>query len=457
MSLLERTWLVDTITSQALEAAIGAAARGRLLDIGCGGKPYRQLALEYVSEYVGLDQPGSSRDGVKPDLESTAYDIPAPDGSFDTVLCTAVLEHLEEPQAALEEALRVLAPGGSAIYTAPLYWQLHEMPRDFYRFTEFGLRHLFTRAGFEEVLIEPLSGFLVTFGQEVVCYLWGLRKGGVINPLWWLIPPAGWLIQRGCYALRNLDRSPGYTFMYLVTARKPGAESEAAIGEANLHSEQDFARDYGARQPEFYDAFVERCKYHGREGKWLDLGAGMGLFTECARRHGIDITGLEGSAYGVQTARERYPLSDVRPQLLDEPLPFADGSISTIVCNQVIEYLPPQVARAMFTECKRVLEPRGVLIIYSPSVYNAEQRAKPTHIDMYPNMYSPSSLRRELRAAGFEIRRSPNAPLPFLGRSRAANYVETTILKLTRLDRLSATANCIAVKPSGVPEKETTP
>lgn len=222
--MLQKNWLVEKISSEALEVAIRVRARGRLLDIGCGGKPYKRLALQHASEYVGLDQPGSSRDGVEPDLESTAYDIPAPDGSFDTVLCTAVLEHLEEPQAALEEAFRVLAPRGSAIYTAPLYWHCHEAPRDFYRFTEFGLRHLFLKVGFEDVLIQPLSGFVVTFGQELVYYLWGLRKGGMINPLWWLVPPAGWLIQHGCYALQRFDRSPGYTWMYLVTARKPGVE-----------------------------------------------------------------------------------------------------------------------------------------------------------------------------------------------------------------------------------------
>lgn len=107
----------------------------------------------------------------------------------------------------------------------------------------------------------------------------------------------------------------------------------------------------------------------------------------------------------------------------------------------------------MFKECYRVLEPGGVLIVYSPSVYNAEQRAEPTHI----NLYSPSSLNRELRDAGFDIRRSPDAPRPFLGGSRAAKYMETALLRLTRADRLSATANCIAVKPSGAPGKEQTP
>ncbi len=51
-------------------------------------------------------------DKFKIDLFGTAYDIPVKDEHFDTVLCTAVLEHLEEPDKAIKEANRVLKRGG---------------------------------------------------------------------------------------------------------------------------------------------------------------------------------------------------------------------------------------------------------------------------------------------------------------------------------------------------------
>jgi len=63
-------------------------------------------------------------------------------------------------------------------------------------------------------------------------------------------------------------------------------------------------------------------------------------------------------------------------------------------------------------------------------------------------MYTPSSLKRELRSAGFEVRRTPNSPRPFLGDSKPGRYAALALLKLTGSDRLSATANCIALKPS---------
>src|SRR5450759_565462 len=105
----------------------------------------------------------------------------------------------------------------------------------------------------------------------------------------------------------------------------------------NVHTAEEFERAYAGREPDYYQAMVERFASRGRPGKWLDVGAGIGLFTECARRNGIDVTGLEASRDGVDIARARFPEADVRLHVLPDPLPFADGSIATIVCHQTIE------------------------------------------------------------------------------------------------------------------------
>jgi SAM-dependent methyltransferase len=83
-----------------------------------------------------------------------------------------VLEHLEEPEAAIRECHRVLRPGGTAIYTVPFIWHLHEEPRDFFRYSKYGLRYLFEKVGFEIVELRALSGFWVTFGQLFVYNLY---------------------------------------------------------------------------------------------------------------------------------------------------------------------------------------------------------------------------------------------------------------------------------------------
>ncbi|HRU04821.1 MAG TPA: class I SAM-dependent methyltransferase [Candidatus Brocadiia bacterium] len=153
------------ISKASLRAAMerGAAyARGALLDIGCGAKPYRTIFR--VSAYVGLDMPCEQRADVHGDGQM----LPFRAESFDTVLCNQTLEHVPEPSHLMREALRVLRPGGALILTAPQTWGLHHEPHDYYRFTVHGLEHLARRHGFEVLWAAPTCGACAAFAQRTV-------------------------------------------------------------------------------------------------------------------------------------------------------------------------------------------------------------------------------------------------------------------------------------------------
>jgi SAM-dependent methyltransferase len=211
--------LVNRIHDNQLKIYASAYLKGRLVDIGCGVKPYQKLLAPYINEHVGVDHEGTFHDKKNVDLFGTAYDIPVQDKFFDSAICTAVLEHLEEPEVALIECLRVLKSGGYVIYSIPFIWHLHEEPRDFYRYSKYGIKYLFEKVGFELVELKALSGFWVTFGQLFVYNVYRLNHG----PFRWLhiIDVIGLAIQGVAYFLDKIDKTERWTWMYMVVAKKP--------------------------------------------------------------------------------------------------------------------------------------------------------------------------------------------------------------------------------------------
>lgn len=215
-AILKNNWLVESIFIKEFQRISKQYAKGRLIDIGCGTKPLENILKPYITEHIGVDHEGCLHDKSKIDLSATAYSIPVEDSYFDTAICTAVLEHLEEPSEALSEMRRVLKQGGFAIYAVPLFWHIHEEPRDFYRFTKYGIKYLFQKNGFDLIELKPMSGFWVTFTTELTYYIWGLKKG----PIKLFIPLFGALIQIAGFILNKIDRAENFTWMYMVVAQK---------------------------------------------------------------------------------------------------------------------------------------------------------------------------------------------------------------------------------------------
>ena len=222
-----KNFLVNYIHNRELKRYASSYLTGRLIDIGCGTRVYRNLLAPYVDEHVGLDHEETFHDKSNIDIFGSAYKIPVADESFDSAVCTAVLEHLEEPEQALRECHRILKPGGIAIYSVPFIWHLHEEPRDFYRYSKYGLEYLFEKVGFEILNIQALSGFWVTFGQLFVYNLYRLNRG----PLRWfrIIDAIGLLIQALAYVLDRIDKSEQWTWMYMVVARKKAESADEKL------------------------------------------------------------------------------------------------------------------------------------------------------------------------------------------------------------------------------------
>ncbi len=153
---------------------------GRVLDVGCGSKPYRDLFGSEVTEYVGLDREGP---GATPDVIGDAHALPFEDARFDAVVSFQVLEHVERPVECLREIARVVVPGGDVVFTVPGVWPDHEVPHDHWRFTRYGLEGAVRAAGLERVELVPLGGLWSTLGQMACLELDRSLAGRALIPI----------------------------------------------------------------------------------------------------------------------------------------------------------------------------------------------------------------------------------------------------------------------------------
>lgn len=164
---LERASIVAFVAEQARRLSVGA----RVLDVGAGDAPYREIFA--TQRYVTVDHAQTLHAG-RADIVASADAIPVESASFEAVLCTQVLEHVPEPLGVLRELRRILAPGGVLIATVPFAWEEHELPYDYYRYTKQGVGHLLARANFGEIDVRPRTDCFTTLAQLVRNAAWAM-------------------------------------------------------------------------------------------------------------------------------------------------------------------------------------------------------------------------------------------------------------------------------------------
>jgi SAM-dependent methyltransferase len=147
-------------------AAASVPRGARVLDAGAGDSPYRHLFahVEYeAADICKRDAHAYTHVQHVCDLAS----IPVESCRYDLALCTQVLEHVTEPRSVLLELCRVMRPGGHLWISAPLCYEEHEVPYDYYRYTQFGWRHLMESAGLEIVEMGWVQGYLGTLAYQL--------------------------------------------------------------------------------------------------------------------------------------------------------------------------------------------------------------------------------------------------------------------------------------------------
>ena len=202
-------WLRQALATHRVKDA------GKVLNIGAGGEVAEELSRAGVRA-TAVDIDPARRPDVLADLETLE---PIADASVDAIICLEVLEHVRRPEAASAALRRVLRPGGVLIGSTPFLLGIHDSPHDYYRYTSFGLRHLF--GAFETVELRERNGYFAA-AAVLIARRFAVgstperRRAALLSPI---------LIAL-VYALEALDRvlpSPEGSTGYFFVFRKPAA------------------------------------------------------------------------------------------------------------------------------------------------------------------------------------------------------------------------------------------
>lgn len=125
--------------------------KGLILDVGSGYSPFKKYIKN--GNVISVD----SNSDVNPDIVGSIYSLPFKDNTFDGIICTDVLEHLEDPVIGVKEMKRVLKVNGYIYITVPMLWCLHYEPKDFFRFTKYGITYILEKEGFKIEKVIPVG------------------------------------------------------------------------------------------------------------------------------------------------------------------------------------------------------------------------------------------------------------------------------------------------------------
>ena len=203
--LTSPTWAVRAPLAAWLQEHAGRGEGYRVLDVGCGPKPYYPFFADRASEYVGVDVV----ENPAAELRGSVEDLPVEDASFDLVLCTQVLEHCDDPAQAVRELRRVTAGGGRVLASTHGAQVYHPSPQDYWRWTHAGLTRLFEeQADWQSVEVAPGAGTATTMAMLLGTYVEiALRRTPLAKPPVWLLNRAGAALDARSKQLR--DPVPG--------------------------------------------------------------------------------------------------------------------------------------------------------------------------------------------------------------------------------------------------------
>ncbi len=182
-----------------------------VLDVGCG-------LQSIIPEKYNVMRCDYNFNNLLTYVANALY-LPVKDESYNHIVNSWVFEHLEESEKALKEFNRVIKKNGLLYLTANMAWHIHEQPRDYYRFTEYGLKYLIEKADFQIEFFAPTLRFWGTTLQIINYRVVAIFSGLHIKALHPIITVP---LQIIAYFFEKYDRNSSICAGYCIIARKIG-------------------------------------------------------------------------------------------------------------------------------------------------------------------------------------------------------------------------------------------
>lgn len=182
---LRKQWFQPTILGLALNPVfiarrglflaikrVAPRLHGKVLDFGCGSKPYENLFTS-ADSYLGCDLDVSGHDHRDSRIDCF-YDgerLPFQNSTFDAVVSFETFEHIFNLSTILAEVRRVTKESGYLLISIPFAWEEHEIPYDFARYTSYGMRRLLEDRGYEVIDLQKTTTQVLAVFQLFIAYL----------------------------------------------------------------------------------------------------------------------------------------------------------------------------------------------------------------------------------------------------------------------------------------------
>lgn len=159
---------------------IRVASKDKVLDVG--GRNHQSLSYKRLKS---LSQNPNNNivstdilDEYCPDIVDDICNTKIEENSFDAIYCTAILEHVEDYNAAIKNIFKILKPGGELFLYVPFFWRFHDK-MDHHRFTFTELNRMLSGFSEHKIFLADGNGYGGVFWQ-----IFTLFKIGSFPKLW---------------------------------------------------------------------------------------------------------------------------------------------------------------------------------------------------------------------------------------------------------------------------------